>query len=107
MHPLIEAVKRIRKSKHMSQSTLGKLVGLPQSHISKIEKGQTDLRLSSLTEISQHLDHTLMMIPNNKRIEVLAVLGLDEHERPEKTIISYTPPPMVPRDHGGGDHRSE
>jgi transcriptional regulator with XRE-family HTH domain len=40
----------------MTQKELGQRVGLPQSHISKIEKGAVDLQLSSLVEIARALD---------------------------------------------------
>jgi predicted transcriptional regulator len=45
---IIEAVKNTRKAKGLSQTTFGKLIGAPQSHISKIENGGVDIKLSSL-----------------------------------------------------------
>lgn len=99
MHPLIDMIKHIRKSKHVSQSELGKRVGLPQSHISKIEKGQTDLRLSSLSEIVKHLDHELMIVPVSKRNEVRTLLGLENDTPPpapsSAPSFPYVPPPSM------------
>ena len=42
------SVRETRIAKALTQKELGQRVGLPQSHISKIEKGAVDLKLSSL-----------------------------------------------------------
>ena len=63
MSDIIEQLKASRKSKKISQGDLGKRMKLPQSHISNIESGQTDTRLSTVVEMSRQLDHELMLIP--------------------------------------------
>jgi predicted transcriptional regulator len=45
------SIREARIAKALTQKELGQRVGLPQSHISKIEKGAVDLKLSSLVEI--------------------------------------------------------
>ncbi len=60
---VIRALKSARKTKGLSQSELGKRVGVPQSHISKIEKGGVDIKLSSLTQIARVLDLEVQLIP--------------------------------------------
>lgn len=57
----------------MSQRALANLVGIPQSHISKIERGLVDLQVSSLIQLSRVLDLELMFIP---RILVSTVQAL-------------------------------
>ena len=57
------ALKTARKAKKLSQTELGTNVGLPQSHISKIESGRTDLKLSSLIELARALDLELTLVP--------------------------------------------
>lgn len=52
-----------RKAKGLTQGELGAKMGLPQSHISQIESGKIDIRLSSLLEISRLLDLEPMLIP--------------------------------------------
>lgn len=42
---------------------LGQRVGLPQSHISKIEKGAVNLKLSSLVEIARALGLQIKLVP--------------------------------------------
>jgi transcriptional regulator with XRE-family HTH domain len=58
-----EMLKRARGRKGLTQRDLGNRVGLPQSHISKIEQGLVDLQLSSLAEIARALDFELALVP--------------------------------------------
>ena len=60
---IAEKLKATREAKAISQRELSQLVGLPQSHISKIESGAVDLRLSSLIELARVLDLELMLVP--------------------------------------------
>nr|WP_207093683.1 helix-turn-helix transcriptional regulator [Novosphingobium sp. PY1] len=57
------SIRAVRKTKAMTQKELGQRVGLPQSHISKIEKGAVDLQLSSLVEIARALGLEVKLIP--------------------------------------------
>lgn len=57
------SVREARIAKALTQKALGQRVGLPQSHISKIEKGTVDLKLSSLVEIARALDLEIMLVP--------------------------------------------
>lgn len=56
-------IRAARQAKALTQKELGKRVGLPQSHISKIEQGIVDLQLSSLTEIARALDLDVKLVP--------------------------------------------
>jgi len=60
---IIEALKAARTKKGLSQRALSQLVGMPQSHISKIEAGGVDLQLSSLTELARVLELELRLVP--------------------------------------------
>lgn len=57
------SVRKARIAKALTQKELGQRVGLPQSHISKIEKGLVDLKLSSLVEIARALDLEITLMP--------------------------------------------
>ena len=48
-------LKAARRARGLTQHDLGRLAGVPQSHISKIESGAVDLRLSSLLALAQIL----------------------------------------------------
>lgn len=52
-----------RIAKNLSQRDLSKLTGVPQSHISKIEGNQVDLRLSSFIALANALDLELALVP--------------------------------------------
>jgi transcriptional regulator with XRE-family HTH domain len=60
---IVGTIRAARQAKALTQKELGQRVGLPQSHISKIEKGAVDLQLSSLVEIARALDLELKLVP--------------------------------------------
>jgi HTH-type transcriptional regulator/antitoxin HipB len=57
------SVSRQRSAKGLTQANLGELLGLPQSHVSKVEGGKVDLRTSSLLELTRVLDLEVMLVP--------------------------------------------
>ena len=59
------AIRQARGFKSLTQKELGERVGLPQSHISKIEQGLVDLQLSSLSEIARALDLEVTLVPRH------------------------------------------
>ena len=63
LQSLLDRLKAARERKGLSQRALGVRVGLPQSHISKIENGGVDLQASSLLEIARALDLELILVP--------------------------------------------
>ncbi len=62
---LAKHIKLGRKKKGLSQRALSAKIGIPQSHISKIENGMVDLQTSSLIEIARTLDLELLLVPRN------------------------------------------
>lgn len=72
---LVKSIKSAREQKGLSQRALGKKVGLPQSHLSKIENGEVDLKVSSLVEISRALELELILVPTR---DLPAVKGLEQ-----------------------------
>ena len=60
---IADKLKTARESKRLSQRALSEKVGVPQSHISKIENGAVDLKLSTLIELSRALDLEVMLVP--------------------------------------------
>lgn len=60
---IINALKKGREAKGLSQRELSARTGVPQSHISKIENGSADIRLSSLIELARALDLDVKLVP--------------------------------------------
>lgn len=55
-------LRTAREQKGLSQRELSKRAGVPQSHISKIEGGAVDLRISSLLELARALDLEMVLV---------------------------------------------
>lgn len=60
---LADTLRQARQKKSLSQRELSERTGVPQSHISKIEKGDVDLRTSSLRTIANALDLEIALVP--------------------------------------------
>ena len=60
---ILKSLKQARKAKGLSQRELSAKSGVPQSHISKIENGAVDLRVSSLVALARTLDLELELVP--------------------------------------------
>ena len=71
---MIATIRNARKTKGLSQSELGTRIGIPQSHISKIENGTVDLKLSSLIQIARALDLELKLVPRKSLPAVESVV---------------------------------
>lgn len=68
------ALGAARRRLRMSQLTLSSRTGLPQGHISRIESGAVDPRLSSATKIARTLGFEPMLIPRRALPVVLGIL---------------------------------
>ncbi len=80
---VIEALKSAREGAGLSQRALSSRTGVPQSHISKIESGGADIRLSSLIEIARALELELKLVP---RKSVAAVNNVVRAGRANKVV---------------------
>ncbi len=63
MNSILEQLKIARQEKGLKQSEFGNKLGLPQSHISKIERGETDPRLSTVVDMARIVDRELILVP--------------------------------------------
>ena len=75
---ITHSLKAARESKRLSQRSLARLAGVPQSHISKIENGAVDLRLSSLVEIARALDLEVTLVPRKNLSAVQSIIRSSE-----------------------------
>jgi transcriptional regulator with XRE-family HTH domain len=61
---------------------MGQKMGLPQSHVSRIEQGATDPRLSTVLDMARVLDQELVLVPRQLLPQFRALLyGQEEDER--------------------------
>jgi transcriptional regulator with XRE-family HTH domain len=72
-------LKAERETRGLSQRALSKLAGVPQSHISKIESGTVDLRLSSLIELARVLGLELILVPRKTLPAVKSIVQGSVH----------------------------
>ncbi len=86
LQTIAQALKAARKKNGLSQRQLSAKVGLPQSHISKIEKGAVDLQASSLIQLARVLNLELMLVP---RPFILAVKTLIKPNEEKGQIPAY------------------
>jgi predicted transcriptional regulator len=63
MADIAQSLRAAREKKLVSQRALSALTGVPQGHISRIEAGAVDIRLSSLIELARALDLEPMLVP--------------------------------------------
>ena len=80
-------LKSARRAKGISQRALGGKVAVPQSHISKIENGTVDLRVSSLVELARALHLELMLVPRRSVPAVQSIIRADA----ERTSLANEP----------------
>jgi transcriptional regulator with XRE-family HTH domain len=72
---IVRTLRTARDDAGLSQRELSARIGVPQSHISKIENGGTDLRLSSLVQLARALGHELVLVPRKLLPAVEAIVG--------------------------------
>ena len=75
---LVRTLKAAREAKGLSQRDLSARARLPQAHISKIESGAVDLRVSSLVALARALDLEMMLVPRKALTAVQSVVRSSE-----------------------------
>jgi transcriptional regulator with XRE-family HTH domain len=56
-------LQEARTARGLTQAELGSLVGLPQSHISKIERGESDVQWTTLEQIANAVGLSPLLVP--------------------------------------------
>lgn len=74
------ALKEAREKKAFSQRDLAAKSGVPQGHISKIENGAVDLRVSSLIALARVLDMELALVPRKNVAAVNSIVRSGERQ---------------------------
>ena len=92
---IADTLKAAREAKGLSQRALSSRAGVPQSHISKIESGAVDLRLSSLISLARILDLELTLVPRKIMPAIRSIVRSGAQERVaadprERSILKET-----------------
>lgn len=83
MSKIINQLRQVRLERKLKQSELGSKLGLPQSHISKIEKGGVDPRLSTVEEMARLLGQELVLVPRAMLPAIRAILSGEDAQKPK------------------------
>ena len=78
---LIAVLKTAREAKGLSQQALAAKLGIPQSHLSKIETGHVNLKLASFVEMARHLELEVLLVPRQEITLVESIIRSKENSR--------------------------
>jgi len=92
-----DTLRTAREARGLSQRELSARSGVPQGHISKIENGTVNLRLSSLVELARALDLELTFVPRKSLPAVQAIVRSASGESREAIRPAYS---LDEDDHG-------
>lgn len=82
------SLRQARLGKGWSQRDLSGKAGIPQAHISRIESGAVDVKVSTLVELARILDLELLLAPRSSIPAVEALIceaEADNGRRPTQT----------------------
>ena len=97
---IISALKKGREFKGISQRELSARTGVPQSHVSKIEGGHADIRLSSLIELARALDLEVKLVPRKVLSAVDSIVrGATYSQNSRNEFVHENPYGQVPARH--------
>lgn len=84
---LIQSLKEARMRLDLTQAELGQKMGIPQSHVARLETLKIDATLSTLIEMARVLQMEVMLIPKQYVSSVQALIGGQMAE--EEEIPAY------------------
>jgi transcriptional regulator with XRE-family HTH domain len=80
MKTITKQLQQSRITSGLSQKEFGRKLNLPQSHVSAIETGKVDPRLTSITEMARALELELILVPFSLVPAVKSLLAGDSHK---------------------------
>ncbi len=83
MNEIIKQLRQARQDRKLRQTELGSKLGMPQSHLSKIEKGGADPRLSTVEDMARLLDQELVLVPRTMFPAIRAILSGEDTQKPK------------------------
>ncbi|ELM6610202.1 helix-turn-helix domain-containing protein [Vibrio cholerae] len=85
---ILQSLREARVRKGFSQRELSARSGVPQSHISKIESGGVDLRMSSLIALARVLDLELFVVPKKSVPAIKSIIRSSQESIDEGETMS-------------------
>jgi transcriptional regulator with XRE-family HTH domain len=76
-------LKNAREARGLTQRALAERVGIPQSHLSRIEQGRVDLQLSTLQQLARALDLEWVLVPRQSLPPIDALTNRTVDPNPE------------------------
>lgn len=86
---MVFQLKQVRQTQGVSQQLLADKVGMPQSHISRIEQGSVNLKLASFLEIARALGLEVMLVPRQNVTAVNAILSSGKRDHSHSIRPAY------------------
>jgi len=83
---ILQNLREARVRKGFSQRELSTRSGVPQSHISKIESGGVDLRMSSLIALARVLDLELFVAPKKSVPAIKSIIRSSQSTNNDNSI---------------------
>lgn len=85
---ILKDLREARERKGFSQRELSARSGVPQSHISKIESGGVDLRVSSLIALARVLELELFVVPKKSVPAIKSIIRISQGQDDESEQLS-------------------
>ncbi len=85
---ILKSLRDARAGKGLSQRALSARSGVPQSHISKIEAGAVDLRISSLIALARVLDLELVLVPKKSVPAINSIMHTSQGKNDDSEQVS-------------------
>jgi len=82
MDSLFSTLTKARKALKLSQADLSQKLGIQQGHISRVEQGKVDIRLSNLQEWARILGLEVILIPKQLQPMIHQMLTGQEDDAP-------------------------
>ena len=83
---LVKTIQLQRWRRGISQAQLGKRVHMPQSQIARIERGSSDVRISTIVEIARALDLEPMLVPKHLSTAVRYMIA-EKPDQPSEEVV--------------------
>jgi transcriptional regulator with XRE-family HTH domain len=102
---LRQELTQARHERGWSQAELGRRLGLPQMHISRIETGKIVPRFDTLLDLVRVLDRDLLMVPRELVPAVQALVR--DHRRQDRMESTEGERPLYAMDERDEDRRDD